>query len=93
MRYFKVVMSSGNPIRIGDDELPTVVGAIAKKIPLITCKRGIFNPSFYVSIVVDTEYERTMWDAGDARQRLERDDELDAPFKRLLDGKLPKQLR
>ena len=47
-------MSRGDHIQIDADELPNVLKGIVEKNPVIV-RRGIINPSFYVSIVKDEE--------------------------------------
>lgn len=49
---YKVVMSRGDDVQIDQDEIDNVVLAIQKGTP-VRVRRGIFNPSFYVSIVKD----------------------------------------
>lgn len=49
---YKVVMSRGDDVQIDTDELDNVILAIQKGTP-VRVRRGIFNPSFYVSIVKD----------------------------------------
>lgn len=51
---YKIIMSRGNAIQIDADEMAKVVNAMQNGKP---CKvrQGLFNPSFYVEIVEDTE--------------------------------------
>jgi hypothetical protein len=51
---YKIIMSRGDHIQIDADELPNVLKGIVEKNPVIV-RRGIINPSFYVSIVKDEE--------------------------------------
>lgn len=51
---FKIIMSRGDDIPIDTDELEKVLQAIQRKSPAMM-RAGIFNPSFYVSIVKDTK--------------------------------------
>lgn len=53
-RAYKIVMSRGNPLQIDADEMPKVIEAMQEGKPC-KVKQGIFNPSFYVEIVEDTE--------------------------------------
>ena len=60
-KALKVNMSSGDSIQIDSTELEKVLEAIQKGVPVMV-KRGIFNPSFYVSIVEDKERMKDFWD-------------------------------
>jgi len=51
-KAFKIVMSSGDPIEIDADELNGILHGINQG-SVVVCRRGIFNPSFYVSIIED----------------------------------------
>lgn len=53
MLYFKVNLSSGDPVRIDEAELADAVRGIAQKSPAVVCKRGVFNAAYYVSITID----------------------------------------
>ena len=49
---YKIVMSRGDDIQIDTDEVMNVLKAVASGQPAIV-RAGIFNPSFYVSIIKD----------------------------------------
>ncbi len=51
-KAFKVVMSRGDHIPIDSDEIGSVIQSIQQGKPCVV-RSGIFNPSFYVSIVKD----------------------------------------
>lgn len=51
---YKIVMSRGDNIQIDSDELSKVLQGIQSGQPVVI-RKGIFNPSFYVSIVKDGE--------------------------------------
>jgi hypothetical protein len=51
---YKIIMSRGDNIQIDADELPNILKGIVGKNPVMV-RRGIINPSFYVSIVKDEE--------------------------------------
>lgn len=71
-RPYKIIMSRGDDIQIDTDELLDVTRALAGKTPVVV-RRGIINPSFYVSIVKDEE----RWKSFLADIRLEKNkDEL-----------------
>ena len=53
-RAFKVIMSSGNPIKIDEEELEKVKLGINTGKPVIV-KQGLINPNFLVEIVSDEE--------------------------------------
>ena len=53
-------MSKGNPIQIDEDELEKAAEAIKTGAPRIL-RQGIFNPSFYVSIIEDSERIDEYW--------------------------------
>ena len=55
---FKIIMSRGDDIPIDSSELEKVITAIAQRKPVVV-KQGIFNPSFYVSIVKDRQREES----------------------------------
>jgi hypothetical protein len=56
MKIFKIVLSTGDPIAIYDQELAGILEMIESgQYKLIRTKRGVFNPSFMVSIVVHKE--------------------------------------
>ena len=52
-------MSKGTPIQIDEDELPSTLAGIERGLP-VKVKQGIFNPSFYVSIIEDKEREKAV---------------------------------
>ncbi len=54
-------MSRGDDIQIDTDELQDVLKAISTKSPAII-RNGIFNPSFYVSIIKDTKREYSFFE-------------------------------
>lgn len=53
-RAYKVNLSKGDPIPVDAEELPDVLQAIKSGMPC-RVKRGVFNPSYYVSITEDRE--------------------------------------
>jgi hypothetical protein len=53
-KYFLIVMSRGPDIPIDSEELPKVIQALQTKQPAIM-KRGMFNPSFWISTVEDID--------------------------------------
>ena len=55
---YKIIMSRGDDIQINTDELVNVLKAISSGQPAIF-KTGMFNPSFFVSLVEDKE--RKSW--------------------------------
>lgn len=59
---FKIVMSRGDDLRIDSDELPKVLEAISSGTPAMV-RSGIFNPSFYVSIIRDAERMKAYYDS------------------------------
>ncbi len=60
-KAYQIVMSRGDSIKIDSDEIPKVIQAITSKSPAIV-RSGIFNPSFYVSIIEDTDRMEKFWD-------------------------------
>ncbi len=52
-KAYKIIMSKGDPIKIEVDELDKVIQGIKTGQPVII-RQGIFNPSFYVSIIEDS---------------------------------------
>ena len=60
-------MSHGDGIQIDEDELGTVIAAIQTgKIAKV--RQGIFNPSFYTSIVLDRKRIKAYQDDNQYRQ-------------------------
>lgn len=57
-KAYKIVMSRGDDIQIDADEINNVLKAITSGQPAIV-RKGIFNPSFYVSVIEDEE--RASW--------------------------------
>lgn len=57
MTPLKIIMSRGPDIKIDHDEIPKILAAISTG-GVVRCKQGTFNPSFYVSIVEDTERDK-----------------------------------
>ncbi|KKK91935.1 hypothetical protein LCGC14_2707970, partial [marine sediment metagenome] len=55
-------MSRGDDLRIDSDELPKVLEAISSGTPAMV-RSGIFNPSFYVSIIRDAERMKAYYDS------------------------------
>ncbi len=53
-RAFLVRMSSGDPIRADESDLPQILRAIAEGRST-RLRQAVFNPSFYVAVVEDTE--------------------------------------
>lgn len=53
MKIYKIVLSSGDPISIYEEEITSIVESIHRGDKIVITKRGIFNPSFYVEIVLD----------------------------------------
>lgn len=53
-KAYKIIMSSGDPIQVDADELGNVLAGIQHGA-IVACRRGIFNPSFYVSITEDRD--------------------------------------
>ncbi len=57
--YYKVILSNTkDTIPIHEDELESVLAGIKQGRVAIT-RNGIFNPSYFVAIVVDKEREKT----------------------------------
>lgn len=54
VRAYKIIMSRGEPLLIDAEEMPKVIEAMQGGKPC-KVKQGIFNPSFYVEIIEDTE--------------------------------------
>ncbi|MFA6314950.1 MAG: hypothetical protein WC648_01090 [Candidatus Paceibacterota bacterium] len=52
--FYLIQMSRGIPIPIDAEELQKVLQGIQTKSPVIV-KQGIFNPSFFVSIIEDSD--------------------------------------
>jgi hypothetical protein len=48
----KIIMSRGDDIPVDSDELPNILEGIRNRSP-VKIRNGIFNPSFYISIVED----------------------------------------
>ena len=61
LQAFRVELSRGEPIPIDADELPVVIEAIQRGEPAIV-RQGIFNPSFYVSVVRDEKRLEDFWE-------------------------------
>jgi len=53
-RPYKIIMSKGDPIQIDSDELNKVIRGL-KEGGIVVTRAGIFNPSFYISIIKDTK--------------------------------------
>ena len=51
---YKVYMSSGKPLAIDEDEVDKIMRGISTGQP-VKVRQGIFNPSYFVSIGIDTE--------------------------------------
>lgn len=68
---YKVIMSRGPEIRIDQDELPKIMQSIETGMP-VKVRQGIFNPSFWVSVVTDEER------VGAARREMENIRKLNA---------------
>ncbi len=89
MTYLNVILSAGAPIRIGEDELPTVYEALSKRSAVIVTRAGIFDSAFYVQIVVA---EDLMKDISQAKAEGRGIEEKPSEFARVLSQKM-KQLR
>ncbi len=53
-RPYKIVMSKGDSIQIDSDEIDKVIRGLQEGGIVVT-RSGVFNPSFYISIVKDTK--------------------------------------
>lgn len=84
MKIFKIVLSNGDPIAIYDTELSSVLDMIESGKKLVVTKRGVFNPSFMVSIIVHKEL---MEEAKQIAQ-YEKTFELSSPFVEALADRL-----
>lgn len=60
-KAYLVVMSRGESIPIDSDEIPNILTGIQNKAPVML-KQGIFNPSFFVSIVEDAKRKENAWE-------------------------------
>lgn len=65
----KIILSNKSEIKIDDDELPTVIEGIQRGRP-IKVRQGIFNPSFFVSIVPDRDRIEEFLSPSNNRQPL-----------------------
>lgn len=71
VKAYRIVMSRGDDLQIDEAELEKVFNAIATGSPAVL-KRGIFNPSFYVSVVFD---EKRVMEFIDEYRSIERHNE------------------
>jgi len=53
-KAYKIIMSRGDSLQADEDELQKIIEAIQKGMPC-ALRQGLFNPSFYVSIIQDEE--------------------------------------
>jgi len=73
---YQVNMSVGDPVKIDQEELPKVIQGIANGQPILV-KRGLINPSYYVTITRDkdrmTEWtEETNYADGSGKKAYEK---------------------
>ena len=59
-KAYKIIMSRGDSIQADEDELQKIIEAIQKGMPCVL-QQGLFNPSFYVSIIQDEERLKEHW--------------------------------
>ena len=63
MRGYKIVMSTGEEVKIDHEEIEVVMlGAQVKG--MIRVKQGIVNPSFIVSVLPDKDRKDVLYDGG-----------------------------
>jgi len=86
MKYFKVTLSAGDPVLIDEDEVKPVLEGIARNDRAVICRRGAFNPSFYISILEDKKKNREVME--DERLGMDVSPEP-SPFAKILAGKMP----
>lgn len=83
---YKIILSNTkDTIPVSDEELPSVVKAMQAGGNIIVTKEGVFNPSFYVTIVPDHEASRF-----EAEHKLIDNSKpyLASPFAKLLSAKM-----
>lgn len=70
-RAYKVVMSTGEPVQIEQEEVQKVIaGALGKGLILV--KRGMINPAYIVTVVEDGERVRA-WNTEGSYNAVEAD--------------------
>jgi len=76
---YKIVLSSKDSIPVAEEDLLSVLESIQQGGNVVITKEGVFNPSFYVGIVVD--YDRSK----DEAEALKYNNKyLTSPFAKLL---------
>ena len=81
---YKIVLSNGkDSIPVAENDLIKVINEISKGGNVIITKEGIFNPSFYVGILVDNDRTRDESEAFKYDRRY-----LISPFAKLLSKKM-----
>lgn len=53
---YKIILSTGDPIKVNKEELESVLAGINSGNP-VKVNQGIFNPSFFVSIQEERDYQ------------------------------------
>lgn len=80
---YKIIVSSGPAIRIDYEEVSRVLTGISDG-KVVMLKQGILNPSFFVSIVEDTERIKEYFDEVDRKKHFIREGIEKTPeFKKL----------
>lgn len=91
MRYKVILSNTDETITIREEELEAVLNGINNK-SIVMVLEGIFNPSYFIAIVMD---EKRMRDLAEAK-RLQTKLSEPSPFAKLLGkkmGQLPSQLK
>ena len=52
-KIYKIILSTKDTIQVYEDEVDPIVLAIHRGDKIVMTRRGIFNPSYYVTIVLD----------------------------------------
>lgn len=69
IKAYLIELSNKRTIQVDSDELPKVIEAIKTGSPAIV-RQGIFNPSFFVSIVQDEQRVKVITERNEGRRWL-----------------------
>ena len=87
-KKYKIKLSNGADIPIDEDEVEIVVAGIQSG-RVVRVRQGIFNPSFFVAMIIDEQRKMQWIDANRYRTVQEKDNSALLPLPDMFKGILP----